>query len=98
MTVEDPTTWTRPWTFAIPLTENDNEAIVEYACHEGNRSMPLRLRAGRTAELAAADAAQKGIKVAPREFFFDEDEERLEQERTEQQKQQQQKQPPQQRR
>jgi hypothetical protein len=105
MTVEDATTWTRPWTFAIPLTENDNEAIVEYACHEGNRSMPLRLRAGRTAELTAADAAQKGLKVAEREFFFDEDEERLEQERAEQRKQQQQQpqqqpqqRPPQQRR
>jgi hypothetical protein len=94
MTVEDPTTWTRPWTFAIPLTQNDNEAIVEYACHEGNRSMPLRLRAGRTAELAAADAAAKGIKVAPREFFLDEDEERIELERAEQRKQQQEQQQP----
>jgi hypothetical protein len=94
MTIEDPTTWTRPWTFAIPLTENDSEAIVEYACHEGNRSMPLRLRAGRTAELTAADAAQKGITVAEREFFFDEDEERLEQERAEQRKQQQPQPPP----
>ena len=92
MTIEDPTTWTRPWTFAIPLTQSDNEAIVEYACHAGNRSMPLRLRAGRTAELTAADAAAKGIKVAPREFFFDEDEERLEEERKQQQKPQQQQQ------
>ena len=85
VTVNDPTTWTAPWTFAIPLTENDNEAIVEYACHAGNRSMALRLRAGRAAELAAADAARKGITVAPREFFFDEDEERIEQERSKQQ-------------
>ena len=85
VTVDDPTTWTRPWTFAIPLTENDNEAIVEYACHEGNRSMPLRLRAGRTGELEAAEAAKKGIKVEPREFFLDEDEERIEQERSKQQ-------------
>ena len=81
MTVEDPGTWTRPWTFAMPLTQNASEAIVEYACHEGNRSMPLRLRAGRTAELTAADAAKKGVAVAPRELFFDEDEERLELER-----------------
>jgi hypothetical protein len=82
VTVNDPATWTAPWTFAMPLTENDNEAIVEYACHAGNRSMALRLRAGRAAELEAADAARKGIKVAPREFFFDEDEERIEQERS----------------
>jgi hypothetical protein len=68
----------------MPLTESDREAIVEYACHEGNRSMPLRLRAGRAAELAAADAARKGVPVQPREFFFDEDEERIEQERGQQ--------------
>ena len=86
VTVNDPSTWTAPWTFAIPLTENDNEAIVEYACHAGNRSMALRLRAGRAAELEAADAAKKGIKVAPPEFFFDEDEERIEQERSKQQR------------
>jgi hypothetical protein len=81
VTIDDPSTWTRPWTFSMPLTENDNEAIVEYACHAGNYSMPLRLRAGRTAEIEAAEAAKKGIKVAPREFFLDEDEERIEAER-----------------
>jgi hypothetical protein len=43
--------------------------------------MPLRLKAGRTAELEAADAAKKGLKVAPREVFFDEDEELLQKER-----------------
>ncbi len=85
VTVNDPATWTAPWTFAIPLTENDNEAIVEYACHAGNRSMSLRLRAGRAGELEAADAARKGITVKPREFFFDEDEERIELERSKQQ-------------
>ena len=85
MTVNDPSTWTRPWTFAIPLTQSENERIVEYACHEGNRSMPLRLRAGRASELAAADAARRGQKVAPREFFLDEDEERLEEEQKKQQ-------------
>jgi hypothetical protein len=81
VTIDDPTTWTRPWTFSMPLTENDNEAIVEYACHAGNYSMPLRLRAGRTAEIEAVEAAKKGITVAPREFFLDEDEERIEAER-----------------
>ncbi len=84
VTITDPSTWTRPWTFSMPLTENDNEAIVEYACHAGNYSMPLRLRAGRTAEIEAADAAKKGITVKPREFFLDEDEERIEQERNKQ--------------
>ena len=35
-TFEDPAMWTRPWTFSIPWTEDDTQAIHEYACHEGN--------------------------------------------------------------
>jgi hypothetical protein len=34
-TVDDPRTWTRPWTAAFPLTKS-NDLIYEYACHEGN--------------------------------------------------------------
>ena len=29
VTVEDPSSWTRPWTFAIPLTMNDGERIMQ---------------------------------------------------------------------
>jgi hypothetical protein len=50
VTVDDPTTWSRPWTFAIPLTMNDQEAIFEYACHEGNQAIKNILSAARTAE------------------------------------------------
>jgi len=50
VTVEDPRTWSRPWTFAIPLTMNDQEAIFEYACHEGNQAIRNILSAARTAE------------------------------------------------
>ncbi len=35
VTVEDPTTWTRPWVFRVPMAKSDGE-IYEYACHEGN--------------------------------------------------------------
>ena len=34
-TVEDETTWVRPWTYAIPMRRSD-AAVYEYACHEGN--------------------------------------------------------------
>jgi hypothetical protein len=44
-----------------------------------------RLTFKRLLLVGAAVAAKKGIKVAPREFFFDEDEERIEQERSKQQ-------------
>jgi hypothetical protein len=33
--VEDPTTYTRPWSAVMPLNKTD-EWLFEYACHEGN--------------------------------------------------------------
>ena len=50
VTVEDPTTWSQPWTFTMPLTMNDQEAIFEYACHEGNQAIKNILNASRAAE------------------------------------------------
>jgi hypothetical protein len=54
-TVDDATTWTRPWTFAMPLTRNDDEAVLEYACHEGNLAMPNLLSGARAEEKAIAE-------------------------------------------
>jgi feruloyl esterase len=50
LTVEDPGTWTRPWTFAIPLTRNNAEQIEQYECHEGNHAIFNILSAARAAE------------------------------------------------
>jgi hypothetical protein len=50
VTVDDPATWTRPWTFSIPLTMNNREPVLEYACHEGNQAIRNILSAARTAE------------------------------------------------
>ena len=53
VTVEDPKTFTRPWTAVIPISKlPEGIQIYEYACHEGNRAMPNLLSAGR------ADAAK----------------------------------------
>ena len=49
LTVNDPTTWTAPWTAMIPL-KLKNELIYEYACHEGNYGMVNLLRGARTKE------------------------------------------------
>jgi hypothetical protein len=38
VTFDDPSTWTRPWTFAMNLTKT-TERPFEYACHEGNYAM-----------------------------------------------------------
>ena len=46
-TFEDAAMWTRPWTFSIPWTEDDTQAIHEYACHEGNYGLRNILAGGR---------------------------------------------------
>ena len=56
-TVSDPTTLTRPWTAAIPMTRT-NEQIFEFACHEGNEAIAGILAGGRAQEQAAEDAAK----------------------------------------
>ena len=61
-TVDDPTTFTRPWTVAVPLTKAPGP-IYEYACHEGNYGMANLLSGARAEEKAAAEeAAKKGSK------------------------------------
>jgi hypothetical protein len=55
-TMDDSTTWTRPFTFSFPLTEDNQQIIFEYACHEGNFGMANILTAARTAEKAAGAA------------------------------------------
>jgi hypothetical protein len=48
--VEDPATFTAPWTVAFPLTRADDYTMFEYACHEGNYALPNILRGVRAAE------------------------------------------------
>ena len=48
-TVTDPETWTSPWTASVPLVLNP-EPMFEYACHEGNYSMPVMLGGQRAEE------------------------------------------------
>jgi len=57
VTVEDPETWVRPWTFAMPLTIDDSQAILEYSCHEGNYGLRNILSAARAEEKKAAEKA-----------------------------------------
>ena len=53
-TVIDPETWTSSWTASVPLVLNP-EPMYEYACHEGNYSMPGMLGGQRAEERAAAE-------------------------------------------
>jgi len=59
VTVDDPATWTRPWTFSLPLTVNDDEPLYEYACHEGNYAIKNILSWSRKAETATDSSVAK---------------------------------------
>jgi hypothetical protein len=51
VTVDDSSTWERPWTFAMNLTRADRtQQPYEYACHEGNYGLRNMLLAARAAE------------------------------------------------
>jgi hypothetical protein len=55
-TVDDPATWTRPWTAMFVFDKDDEQyELVEYACHEGNYAMINILTGARTRE-ASPDA------------------------------------------
>ncbi len=57
-TIDDPTTWTRPWKYEVPMQSNP-EPLYEYACHEGNYAMEVILAGARAEEAeAAAEAAR----------------------------------------
>jgi len=52
VTVNDPSTWSRPWTYEVPMQANP-DPIFEYACHEGNYGMETILVGARQREAAA---------------------------------------------
>jgi hypothetical protein len=52
-TISDPRLFTRPWSAEMTLTATDHR-IYEYACHEGNYSLPGILRGARVEEAEAA--------------------------------------------
>ena len=53
-TVTDPATWEVPWTVNLPMVKNDLP-MFEYACHEGNYSMPQMLGGARALERQSTD-------------------------------------------
>ena len=63
-TVEDPKTYSGPFTVSLPMTRRDTDGdplnhLFEYACHEGNHGMMNLLSAGRTDEQQALEAAAR---------------------------------------
>ncbi len=54
-TIDDPTVWSKPWSYQLPMTRND-QPVYEYACHEGNYGLVNILAGARAKEAAAQDA------------------------------------------
>ena len=50
VTINDPKTYTKPWTVAFEITHEPGYQIFEYACHEGNYAMRNSLSAARAEE------------------------------------------------
>jgi hypothetical protein len=48
--IDDPGTWSRPWTIAFPWKRDQSYGMFEYACHEGNYAMKNILTGARADE------------------------------------------------
>jgi hypothetical protein len=60
VTIDDPATFTRPWTIGVPLKNDKGQAeLFEYACHEGNYAMRNILSGAR------ADEQRSGASTKP---------------------------------
>ena len=57
ITIDDPGTWTKPWSLMIPLRRT-SDPLFEYACHEGNYGMAGILAGARAEEQAAGSVSQ----------------------------------------
>ena len=55
VTIDDPQTWTKPWTLLIPLKRDPQYDFVEYACHEGNYAMKDILEGARAEDKKAGE-------------------------------------------
>jgi hypothetical protein len=57
-TVDDPATWTRPWSAELPMKKTVGP-LFEHACHEGNYGLYNTLAGARADDKAAEEAAKK---------------------------------------
>jgi hypothetical protein len=60
-TVDDPNTWTRPWSAEIPMVKTEGR-LFEYGCHEGNHDIRHILEIHRNLDRQAADPSQRRSK------------------------------------
>ena len=61
VTMDDPVTYTTPFTMSLPLTPLDGGQLLPYECHEGNYALPQSLGAERAEDRALEEDREKGI-------------------------------------
>jgi hypothetical protein len=67
MRVEDPETWTAPFTLRYMITtQPDYPDVYEYSCHEGNTAVEHGLRSERAYEREVEEARARGLPIPPR--------------------------------
>src|SRR5262249_2370076 len=59
--IDDPKTFTRPWTLQLPLVSPPGFRTLPYECHEGNGAIKYILGAERAEDKAIAEDLKKGI-------------------------------------
>jgi len=69
--VNDPETWTRPFTMAFPLTTHQGYQLLPYECHEGNLMLVQALSGARAEDRADAEAIKRGLAAKPRTPVWD---------------------------
>ena len=66
VTVNDPRTFERPWTFRLTLTTQPDYEVLEYSCHEGNFFVANALRAEQEFQRRVAEARAAGEPIPQR--------------------------------
>ena len=65
--VDDPVTYTAPFTFRLTVTSQPNYELYEYSCHEGNGAVSYALAAERAYEKEVEAAKAKGLPIPTRD-------------------------------
>jgi hypothetical protein len=66
VTVDDPGTFTAPFTYRVMFTTQPNYELYEYSCHEGNSAVLGGLSGERAYEKQVAEAQAAGLPIPRR--------------------------------
>jgi hypothetical protein len=66
VTVDDPRTFERPWTYRLTLTTQPGYEVLEYSCHEGNFFVANALKAEKVYQERVREAKAKGEPIPER--------------------------------